>query len=246
VEIQMLGTGSAFAKAFYNNNALVYAGGRALLVDCGTTGPAALHHLGKSLSDIDAILVTHLHADHIGGLEELAFRYRFHYEIKPALYVADTLAGPLWEHSLRGGLEQDGFASLEDYFDVRPLVPGEPRELLPGLTAELLATPHIPNRPSYSVLFNGCFFYSADMVFDPDLLRRLVRERGVETIFHDCQLFAPGSVHACLPELLTLPESLQERIYLMHYGDDQPDYIGRTGKMQFAVQNKIYSFPQQR
>ncbi|MBB6729564.1 MBL fold metallo-hydrolase [Cohnella zeiphila] len=243
MEIQMLGTGSAFAKAFYNTNALVYAGGRTLLVDCGTTGPSALHRLGKPLSDIDAVLVTHIHADHIGGLEELAFQYRFKYNSRPVLYLAEALAAPLWEHSLRGGLEQDGFGSLEAYFDVRPLRPEEPRELLPGLTAELLATRHIPNKLSYSVLFNGTFFYSADMVFDPELLRQLVEERGVETIFHDCQLFAPGAVHACLPELLTLPDSLQERIYLMHYGDDQPGYIGRTGKMKFVDQHRIYSFP---
>jgi ribonuclease BN (tRNA processing enzyme) len=241
MDILMLGTGSAFAKTFYNNNALVYSEGRTLLIDCGHTAPRALHRLGIPLTDIDAILVTHIHADHVGGLEELAFQYSLIYKTRKPLYVADTLVSPLWEHTLRGGLQQEDNHSLEDYFDVRPLREGEAAELLPGLTAELLRTEHIPGKKSYSVLLNGTFFYTADMKFDPDLLRRLVYERGVKTIFHDCQLHAPGTVHACLPELLTLPEDLQERIRLMHYGDDQPNFIGRSGKMTFVEQHKRYT-----
>ncbi len=240
MEIQMIGTGSAFAKAFYNNNALIYAGGKTLLIDCGSTAPVALHRMGMSLTEIDAILITHIHADHVGGLEELAYRYKFVHKVRPQFYIADTLVHTLWENSLKGGLEQDGLHSLNEYFDVRPLQEGAATELLPGLTAELLLTRHIPKKLSYSVLLNGTFFYTADMVFDGGLLRRLVDERGVRTIFHDCQLQAPGVVHACLPELLTLPDDLQEKIRLMHYGDDQPEYVGRTGKMSFVEQQRRY------
>jgi glyoxylase-like metal-dependent hydrolase (beta-lactamase superfamily II) len=240
LKLQMLGTGSAFAKAFYNNNALLEAGGRTLLLDCGITAPRALYELGISFDEIDAILVSHIHADHVGGLEELAFQMKFIYRRKPILYAADTLIETLWENSLKGGLEQDGCRTLEDYFEVRPLTIGTPAELLPGLKAELLQTPHIPNKASYSILFNENFFYSADMVFDSELLNRLVNERGVRTIFHDCQLHPPGVVHADLAKLLTLPEELQRIVYLMHYGDDQPDFIGRTGHMSFIEQHKVY------
>ncbi|MBW5444737.1 MBL fold metallo-hydrolase [Cohnella sp. CFH 77786] len=237
----MLGTGSAFAKAFYNNNALLESGGRTLLVDCGITAPRALHELGKGFDEIDAVLVSHIHADHVGGLEEFAFQMKFIYRRKPVLYAADALIGPLWEHSLRGGLEQDGGHSLHDYFEVRPLTPGTPAELLPGLKAELLLTPHIPNKPSYSILFNDHFFYTADMTFDRELLERLVKERGVKSIFHDCQLHPPGVVHADLARLLTLPEELQRIVYLMHYGDDQPEFVGRTGRMRFVEQHRTYT-----
>lgn len=56
---------------------LVRGGGRTLLIDTGsahyfgpTLGhlPAALSALGVTPEDIDTVLVTHLHADHIGGL----------------------------------------------------------------------------------------------------------------------------------------------------------------------------------
>lgn len=236
----MLGTGNAFAKAYYNNNALLETGGRTLMIDCGTTAPRALYELGIGFDTIDAILVSHIHADHIGGLEEFAFQCKFVYRRKPVLYISDQLIEPLWEHSLRGGLEQEGFHSLYDYFDVRQLKAGVPAHVLPGLKVELVHTSHIPGKTSYSILLNDHFFYTADMVFDRELLERLVSERGVSVIFHDCQLHPPGFVHADLPKLLTLPEELQQMIYLMHYGDDQPEFVGQTGRMKFVEQHKVY------
>jgi len=242
LKIQMLGTGSAFAKAFNNNNALLTVNGLNLLVDCGITAPKALHDLGFSFNDLAAVLITHIHADHMGGLEELAFQMKFLYGRKPILYIADTLVTPLWEHSLRGGLQQEKTETLDDFFDVRPLIEGVKQEIIPGLHVELIATCHIPNKLNYSLLFNDTFFYSGDITFDADLLHSLVHNRGIQVIFHDCQLHPPGAVHACLSQLLTLPESIQERIYLMHYGDDQPEFIGRTGQMQFIEQTRIYEF----
>jgi ribonuclease BN (tRNA processing enzyme) len=240
LKLQMLGTGSAFAKKFYNNNALLESGERTLLLDCGITAPRALYEIGKNFNDIDAVLITHIHADHVGGLEEFAFQMKFIYHRKPILYIADTLIDQLWEHTLRGGLQQDEGQTLGDYFIVRPLTEGKPAELLPGLKAELLLTPHIPNKSSYSLLLNDKFFYSADMVFDRELLERLVRERGVSLIFHDCQLHPPGIVHADLTKLLTLPDEIQELIYLMHYDDNQPSFVGRTGRMTFVEPHKVY------
>lgn len=240
MKLRMLGTGNAFAKAYYNNNALLETGGRTLMLDCGTTAPRALYELGIGFDAIDAILVSHIHADHIGGLEEFAFQCKFVYRCKPVLYISSQLIHPLWEHSLRGGLEQEGFHTLDDFFEVRPLETGVPAQLLPGLTAELVHTSHIPGKTSFSILLNDYFFYTADMVFDRELLERLVSERGVSVIFHDCQLHPPGVVHADLPKLLTLPDELQQMIYLMHYGDDQPEFIGQTGRMKFVEQHKVY------
>ncbi len=51
---------------------------RLFLVDCGFTlkqTETRLHRLGLSAGDIDAIFVTHEHADHIGGIAALAHKY---------------------------------------------------------------------------------------------------------------------------------------------------------------------------
>lgn len=236
----MLGTGSAFAKANYNNNALFTTGGQTLLVDCGITAPRALHDLGRTFNEIDAVLITHIHADHIGGLEEFAFQMKFIYGRKPRLYIADTLADTLWESSLKGGLYQDENPTLSSYFDVHPIAEGTDVEVLPGLRIKLLATKHIPNKPNYSLIVNDRFFYSGDTVFDQDLLLSLVEEQRIGLIFHDCQLHPPGVVHASLSQLLTLPPSVQRLTHLMHYGDDHPEFVGRTGLMQFVEQHVNY------
>lgn len=241
LKLQMLGTGGAFAKSFYNNNALIFDENFTLLIDCGVTAPMALHRLGQSFESVDAVLITHIHADHVGGLEELAFIMKLKYNRKIPLYIADALVTPLWENTLSGGLYQEGhITSLYDVFDVRPLQPGTAVDISPGIRAELLKTRHIPGKDSYSIYFNDRIFYSGDMIFDPELLNQLVDKRGCEVILHECQLEGHGAVHTTLEELLSLPDHIRGQIYLMHYGDEMRSYEGRTDTMQFLVQQRIY------
>ncbi len=64
-----LGSGSR------GNGTLFEMGGTTILVDCGFSlrqTEARLQRLGKSLQDIDAIVVTHEHGDHLGGVRRAA------------------------------------------------------------------------------------------------------------------------------------------------------------------------------
>jgi phosphoribosyl 1,2-cyclic phosphodiesterase len=72
VRFAWLGSGSR------GNAALVEADGRCVMVDCGfglKEAEARLARLGKTPQDIEAILVTHEHSDHIGGVARLAARH---------------------------------------------------------------------------------------------------------------------------------------------------------------------------
>ncbi|CAM4256220.1 MBL fold metallo-hydrolase [Paenibacillus tarimensis] len=241
MKIQMLGTGSAFAKKYYNNNALLTAEAFTLLLDCGITAPAALHRLGIPLASLDGILISHLHGDHVGGLEEIAFRMKFELQRKPVLYIPEPLADTLWNHTLKGTMQTEEAQTLDDYFEVHRLGEGVVHPLHPGIQVELMQTEHIKGKSSYSFVFNDKLFYTADMRFAPELVTDMVRRRDC-IVFHDCQLHPPGAVHAALDELLTLPEDVQSRIYLMHYGDDRDDFVGRTGAMTFVEQHQEYEF----
>ncbi|MCM3337125.1 MBL fold metallo-hydrolase [Paenibacillus sp. MER TA 81-3] len=245
LKIQMIGTGSAFAKHYFNNNALLYTEQSTLLIDCGITAPMALHKLGKSFVDIDGVLITHIHADHVGGLEEFAFQMKFIHGRKPKLYIASPLVQPLWNNTLKGGLTQEGISCLEDVFEVHALEPNHTYSLAAGMEIQLIETPHIAGKRSFSLLVNHSFFYSADMRFQPDLLHTLIEQQGVTLIFHDCQLTGKGEVHTTLAELLTLPEWIQRKIYLMHYGDERSQYEGHTGPMPFVEQHKIITIREQ-
>lgn len=240
LKLQMLGTGSAFAKRNYNNNALIHSDSHKLLIDCGITAPISLHEMGYDWGNLDACLITHMHADHVGGLEEYAFQMKYVYRRRPVLYIAESLVHPLWENTLKGGLLQEGMEHLDDFFDIRTLNEGETRELIPGISAELIRTPHIPGKNSYSILINGHIFYSADMTFQPELLKQLVYKRGVDRIFHECQLTGAGEVHTTLEELKSLPEDIRSLISLMHYGDEADEFAGRTDGMPLLKQHQLY------
>jgi hydroxyacylglutathione hydrolase len=245
VQIQMIGTGSAFAKKYYNNNALVSCNGFTLLIDCGHTAPRALFELGIGLDQLDGILITHLHADHIGGLEEIGFQMKYVYHKKPKLYLPAALENNLWELSLRGGMENvfEELTQLSDFFDVALLRDGEPFTFQDGFNVEIIQTEHIPQKLNHSLFINERLFYSGDIRFNAKfLLEEVLGRRNCNYVLHDCQLSGPGVVHACLDELLTLPESAQSKIYLMHYGDRMESYIGYSGSMSFLKQQEIYTF----
>lgn len=131
LRVVALGVGSAFAGANYQSNLIVIKGKTALFVDLGTLAVLRLRELGVTCNDIEHVLITHSHADHIGSLEELALRRRYETpfaaipqddgepwpaymvrvtdarcdgRFRPRLYVPDFYARQLWGMSLRGGL----------------------------------------------------------------------------------------------------------------------------------------------
>lgn len=80
-----LGSGSR------GNCGLVESGDTCLMVDCGfsmTQTEKRLARIGKLPSDLDAILVTHEHGDHVGGVERFARRHGIGVWMTPGTHVA--------------------------------------------------------------------------------------------------------------------------------------------------------------
>ncbi|MFP4249109.1 MAG: MBL fold metallo-hydrolase [Armatimonadota bacterium] len=70
--ITTLGTSHGSHTLTRNNSAtLVETEGVAYLVDCGEPVAGSYRRAGKDFGDLRALFVTHLHADHVGGLAEL-------------------------------------------------------------------------------------------------------------------------------------------------------------------------------
>jgi ribonuclease BN (tRNA processing enzyme) len=70
-ELVLLGTAGApmpVAGRAGISSALIAADGRVFVVDCGRGSPSAFVDAGLDFTKLSAVLVTHLHADHIGDL----------------------------------------------------------------------------------------------------------------------------------------------------------------------------------
>jgi ribonuclease BN (tRNA processing enzyme) len=243
--LQMLGTGNASSKRLYNNNGLIHIEDHKLMIDCGYLATRSLLELGTPLEEISGIIITHVHADHIGGLEEFAFHAKYASHQKINLYVPKEIRYSLWEHSLRGGLENtsEGLYGLEDYFNVVELEVNKPLSIHPQLCVEIVRTLHVLDKPSFSLFIQNHIFYSSDIQFMPEfLLKEVVQHRNCHTILHDCHLLNHNEVHASIEQLRSLPESIQSLIYLMHYGDLFESYIGKTGLMKFIHQHQCLTF----
>jgi ribonuclease BN (tRNA processing enzyme) len=69
VQIRFLGSGDAFGSGGRLQTCIyVDAGTTRFLIDCGTAVLSALKHWALNPTSVDAILLTHLHGDHFGGL----------------------------------------------------------------------------------------------------------------------------------------------------------------------------------
>jgi ribonuclease BN (tRNA processing enzyme) len=258
-----VGCGSAFAKKLFQNNYLIIKGDTHVMVDCGTRAPTALAGLGLSVTDISTWLITHSHADHIGGLEEVMLMGRYFARRKPAVIITEEYQKTLWEHSLSGGNRpnevHDGvMLTFDDYWEpIRPVtVDGQPRDTrevnLGELNIKLVRTKHFPEQAAswqdsaYSVglIIDDRILFTGDTKFDPELLTSYDDLYSFEYIFHDVQFF-PGGVHTSLDELCTLPPELKRRIILTHYQESWRDHVKRVkseGFVGFAQQSSFYIF----
>ena len=119
--ITCLGHGGAFSPTDIGNTAfLVECGDKRILIDCGTTVPDTLKGFGVDPGSLDAAIITHLHADHVGGLERLL--YHRHYISK-----AEPIALIMGAHTLRDW--KDVVAACKNDLDrhaspVEPVWPG--------------------------------------------------------------------------------------------------------------------------
>lgn len=246
LELFFLGVGSAFASKHRQTNFLIIKGDTHIMVDFGMTGPEALRsNAGLEPIDIQVVLPTHSHADHVGGIECLALMNRYvgqrQGKQKLVMITSEEYARLLWDTTLRGGLAHNEEISdvhttltLGDYFNV--ITPRwkthQAREIFHiefgGIDLELFRTNHMPEQAlewqasfiSYGLLIDKRVFVSGDTKFDPELID-LYGPRA-ETIFHDVQFFT-GGIHASLDELKKLPSKFKKKMLLMHYPDQWLD-----------------------
>ena len=256
-----VGTGTAFSKTNFQTNLLIIKGQDHLVVDCGTLFSYAWENIYNSkITEIKNLLLTHPHADHIGGVEELALVGRYVKKSKLNLIITDEFKKKLWNESLRGGCQfsEDGKMTFDHYFNQIKPAPlcKKPYPLyetnIGSINLKLFRTFHVTTRPDsyknsqYSVglIVDDKILFTGDTQFKPEQLKWLSSKYNLQYIFHDCDLsgYSKG-VHATYDQLKTLDSETKNKMYLCHYNNDAKKIDCTTdGFAGFAKSGIYYCF----
>jgi ribonuclease BN (tRNA processing enzyme) len=132
MKVTIVGSGDAFGSGGrFNTCFMLEAQGRTVLMDFGASSPVALKAQGHDPDRIDAVILSHLHGDHFGGLPFLLLDAQFLSRRGRPL----TIAGP-------PGSRERIKALMEVYFPrstgTNWRFPWEVVEITPGVAADLL------------------------------------------------------------------------------------------------------------
>ena len=191
--------------------ALVEAGGRRILVD--TPPELRLQLLAHGVADVDAVLYTHEHADHVMGIDDLRiFSVRRRaplpvYGPPETLNRLRTSFRYIFDESMRA-YEGTSKPSLE----LHPLEPGRP-EPVAGIELLPLAFRHGHLRVyGYRM---GALAYITDVKAIPDAERE--RLRGLDVLVLNALWWRPHPTHLSIAEAVATAQALgARRTYLTH------------------------------
>jgi ribonuclease BN (tRNA processing enzyme) len=224
-EVIVLGAGDTFSAVHRTSAVLLACDGFHLAIDCPDTYRGALRDAAQrsgrplDLAAIDHVLITHVHGDHMNGLEGLAFFKHFVEHKRLRLVTSDDVRTVIWEQRLRASMErlwdETSFRALafDDYFDHVPLAWDGAIEVGPFRVHARRTKHHVPTSALLVEANGATFGYSADTAFDPELIAWLSR---ADVVLHETNF---GPAHTPYESLAALPAETRARIRLIHYPD---------------------------
>lgn len=181
-------------------------GGTRILIDCGPDFRAQM--LNRPFKPLDAVLLTHLHYDHVGGLDDLR---PFSFRSSLPIYANQVTARSIYDHMPY--CFQSHAQSIVPRFKLK-----EVSAYQPFAVRELVILPLLVMHGKMPILgFRiGSFAYITDMSYLPDESFQLLQ--GVETfVVNALQIKNTHPTHQNIPQALQLIAKLSPRhAYLIH------------------------------
>jgi ribonuclease BN (tRNA processing enzyme) len=213
--LRFLGVGSSQALELGSASAVIEHDALPLLmIDCGQEALTA--YLAQYGSPPAALFITHVHMDHVSGLERLFYKLYF----DPArrgqvrLYVPATVI-PHLQSRLADypGVIAEGGANWWDAFQLVPVSRGFWHA---GIWFEIFPVRHHLPDTAYGLRLAGSLVWTGDTRPIPEMLAR--HADADEVVAHDCTLVGNPS-HSGVDDLeREYDAKLRARLWLYHYG----------------------------
>ncbi len=237
-----LGVGDAFSERWYSTSFAIEAEGALVLVDCPHPIRKMLREARESsgldlrLERAEAVVLTHLHADHASGLEGYGYFSHFALDRRARIAAHPAVIARAWDGSLAAGMERletaEGLRAkrFEDYFEHVALDAAGAVQIGP-FSIECRGTHHHVPTTALRIRAGGrCLGLSADTSFDRGLIDWLAE---ADLVVHETNL----GTHTPYEDLAALPEALRRKMRLVHF----PDAFDVAGSaIECLVQGRPY------
>ncbi len=233
MKIRFFGSGDAFGSGGRLQSCIMADTGRfGFLIDCGATALTGMKQSGFDSSRINAVIISHLHGDHFGGLPFLIKEIQVNGTRTEPLLVAGPDDLEFRTEQLLG-LLFPGHEDVRSRFwpDFRVLHPGRTEQIGDILVAAYPAA-HSPLARPLSLRIECCgkiIAYTGDTEWN-DVIPEI--SRGADLLV--CEAFEYRAEAGNHINYLTLLEHRRElecgRIILTHLGDTM---LGRCGSLEF-------------
>jgi ribonuclease BN (tRNA processing enzyme) len=223
MRLHILGCGDAFGSGGRNQSGyLVEASDRIFLLDCGPSTLLAMKRAGMDPRRLDAIILSHLHGDHFGGIPFFFIEYLY---AKPR-DVPLTIAGPPGTEERVRQLYAIMYGNGRSPMELPPLNfvilnPEQPQDVA-GIEVFPFRVPHQTHDVSLGLKIayqNKQILFSGDSLWT-DLFVEQAKE--VDLFLCECSFFEeqPG-MHVNYRALEANRARLQcKKLVLTHLGDD--------------------------
>lgn len=178
--------------------------GRRILVDCGPD--FRTQALAHGIDDVDEVLLTHAHADHVGGLDDLRAYNLVHQHPITVYGTRDTLADIRERYAYCFRPPQQDGGSIPD-LSLSEIAPYVPFDLVGGLRALPVPVFH-GQLPILGFRF-GSFAYLTDVSSVPETSVSLLA--GVELLITSALRRKPHPTHMSLTEAVDFARRIGAR-----------------------------------
>lgn len=224
-EVIVLGVGDTFSERHHSTAVLLVCDGFQLAIDCPDMYRSVLRDAAERagrplpIAGIDHVLITHVHGDHMNGLEGFAFYKHFAEGKRVQLVTSPEVRQSIWDERLKASMsvlwngQQFRELSFDSYFEHIPLDWNAAITVGPFRIWARRTIHHVPTSALLIQAGGRLLGYSSDTAFDPELIAFL---EPADLIIHETNF---GPAHTPYAALAALPELLRARMRLIHYPD---------------------------